>query len=146
MDEIIKVKIYGIRNQIISLGCSCSNNKSGCCSSSSKDKKCCNSSESGCCNKANKCCKGNGHNISKTIGEAYKELEEFISNSDVKNNTELEFIEIDKINLEEDQFIRIKEVIERGFEPPITVVDDIIRYCGGISNTYIYKDIKELLE
>lgn len=147
MDEIIKVKIYGVGKQIINSGCGCSNRENSCCSSSAKDKKsCCNSSEGGCNNKTNKCCKGNESNISKTVGEAYRELEVFINNSDVKDNAELEFIDIEEINLDEDQFIRIKELIDRGFEPPITVVDDIIRYYGGIPNTYIYKDIKELIE
>jgi len=147
MNEIIKVKVYGVKNQVISSGCACGNRENGCCSSSTKDKKSCfNSGEGGCTNKANKCCKDNELNISKTIGDAYKELENFINNSDVKNNAELEFVDIEKINLEEDQFLRIKELIDRGFEPPITVVDNIIRYYGGIPNTYIYKDIKELIE
>lgn len=146
MNEIIKVKIYGVPKQVISSGCACGNKKNGCCSSSTKDKKSCCSGEGGCINKRNKCCTGNKLSISKTVGDAYKELEEFINNSDVKNNTELEFIDIEKIDLEEDQFLRIKEIIHRGFEPPIIVVDDIIRYYGGIPNTYIYKDIKELMK
>jgi disulfide oxidoreductase YuzD len=146
MNEIIKVKIYGIKKQLISSGCGCSDKKNGCCSSSKGKKSCCNSGEGGCANKTNKCSTGNSLNISKTVGDSYKELEEFINNSDVKNNTELEFIDIEKIDLEEDEFLRIKEIIHRGFEPPIIVVDDIIRYYGGIPNTYIYKDIKELME
>ena len=80
------------------------------------------------------------------MGDAYKELEKFINDSDVKNNTELEFIDLEKINLKENQFLRIEEIINKGFEPPITVVDNIIRYYGGISNVFVYNDIKELLE
>lgn len=146
MDEIIKVKIYGIKEQLISSGCGCGDKKNGCGSNSSGDKKSCCSSEDGCANKRNKCCVGNTLSISKTVGDAYKELKEFINNSDVKNNTELEFIDIEKVNLQEDQFLKIKELIDKGFEPPITVVDNIIRYYGGIPNTYIYNDIKELIE
>lgn len=143
MNEIIKVKIYGVKKQLISSGCGCGSKKNSYCSSSKGKKSCCNSGEGGCTNKINKCCKGN---TSNTVGDAYKELEEFINNSDVRNNTELEFIDIEKINLEEDKFLRVKEIIHRGFEPPIIVVDDIVRYYGGIPNTYIYKDIKELIE
>lgn len=147
MSEIIRVKIYGLGKQIINSGCGCGNRENSCCSSSGKNKKsCCNSSEGGCNNKANKCCKDNASNTLKTVADSYRELESFINNSDVKDNTELEFIDIEEINLEEDQFRRIKELIDRGFEPPITVVDDIVRYYGGIPNTYIYKDIKELIE
>lgn len=146
MGEIIKVKIYGIKGQSISSGCGCGDRKNSCCSSSEKNKKSCCSSEGGCASKRNKCCAGNVLNISKTVGDAYKELKEFINNSDVKNNTELEFIDIEKVNLQEEQFLKINELINKGFEPPITVVDNIIRYYGGIPNIYIYNDIKELIE
>lgn len=146
MDEIVKVKIYGSKGQVINSGCACGNKKNGCCSHSKEDKKDCCSCKGGCNNRENNCCKNNELNMSKSIGDAYKELREYISSSDVKNNTELEFIDIDTMNLQEDEFLRIKDLISSGFEPPITVVDGIIRYYGGISNIYIYKDIKELIE
>lgn len=146
MNKTIKVKIYGSKEQVINSGCGCGNKKNGCCSSSKEDKKGCCSGEGGCNNKGNKCCAKNEINMSKTIGDAYKELREYINSSDVKNNTELKFIDIDTIDPQDDELLRIKELISSGFEPPITVVDDIIRYYGGISNIYIYKDIKELIE
>lgn len=146
MNEKIKVKIYGVKMQPISSGCGCGSKESSCCNTSKGKKSCCNSGEGGCANKTNKCCSGGALNISKTVEDLYKELEEFINNSDVKNDVELEFIDLEKINLEEEQFYRIKEILDKGFEPPITVVDDIIRYYGGISNAYIYNDVKELLE
>ncbi|KZL91203.1 hypothetical protein [Clostridium magnum] len=148
MNKTIKVKIYGVKKQLISSGCGCGsgNKKNSCCNSSKGEKKGCCSGEVGCNNKGNKCCANNEINMSKTIGDAYKELREYIKSSDVKNNTELKFIDIDTINSQDDEFLRIKELISSGFEAPITVVDDIIRYYGGISNIYIYKDIKELIE
>lgn len=146
MNKTIKVKIYGVKKQLISSGCGCGNKKNSCCNSSKGEKKGCCSGEVGCNNKGNKCCANNEINMSKTIGDAYKELREYIKSSDVKNNTELKFIDIDTINSQDDEFLRIKELISSGFEAPITVVDDMIRYYGGISNIYIYKDIKELIE
>lgn len=145
MNKKIKVKIYGVKKQLINSGCGCGK-KESCCSTSKDKKSCCDIGKGGCANKTNKCCSGGALSSSKTVEDLYKELEGFINNSDVKNNAELELIDLETINLEEEQFLRIKEIIDRGFEPPITIVDDIIRYYGGISNAYIYKDIKELLE
>lgn len=115
------------------MGCGCNNKGDGCSGCSSKKNSC-----SGC---------GGGckTNTSKTVGDSYKELIKFIEESDVKNQIVIEFIDLDKTKLE-GQFDRIKDIIDRGFEPPITVIDSIIRYYGGISNSLIYKDIKELLE
>lgn len=139
MNEKIKVQIYGIREENLTSGCGCSLKKEGC-SNTCKNKK---GSCGGCgsnLNSEHSCCKSRS---AKTMGEAYKELEEFINESDVKNNTVLEFIDLVKDEFKEEKIV---ELISRGFEPPITVVDGIIRYYGGISKTYIYKDIKELLE
>ena len=139
MNGKIKVQVYGIGEERLSSGCGCHGKKKDC-SSTCKNKK---SSCHGCGSNSevkHSCCKGRK---SKTISEAYKELEQFINESDVKNSTQLEFIELNKDNLIEE---KIKEIIKDGFEPPITVVDGIIRYYGGISNIFIYKDIKELLE
>lgn len=143
MNKKIKVQVFGIKEQVINSGCGCGSGKNKSCCGKSKDSQ---GSCKGGCNRSERCCSSSIGKLSKTVGDAFEELETFINGSDVKNNTELEFIDLDKINLEEEKFFRIKEIINRGFEPPITVVDDIIRYYGGISNTFVYKDIKELLE
>lgn len=50
------------------------------------------------------------------------------------------------MNLSDKEEIQVNNIINKGFTPPITVIDGIIRYYAGISNILIYKDIKELLE
>lgn len=130
MNNIIKVQIFGVEEQNISSGCGCSNKGSGC---------------SGCSSKKSSCSGGCKTNTSKTVGDLYNELKRFIEESDVKDQTIIEFIDLNKTKLE-GEFDRIRDTINRGFEPPITVIDNIIRYYGGISNSLVYKDVKELLE
>lgn len=139
MNNIIKVQIFGVKEQPISSGCGCNNKGNGCSGCSSKKSSC-----SGCSSAKNSH-SGCKINTSKTVGDLYNELKKFIEESDVKDQTIVEFIDLDKTKLE-GEFERIKDIINRGFEPPITVIDDIIRYYGGISNSLVYKDIKELLE
>jgi hypothetical protein len=144
MYEKVKVQVFGIEDQIINLECGCSREKDqGCCKSGDK-KDFCKEAEGNCSNKG--CCANNRGGFSKTVGESYGELKKFINASDISNNVEFEFIDLRICNTEDDKFIRIKELLEKGFDPPITVIDNIIRYYGGISNTFVYKDIKELLE
>lgn len=137
MDNIkIKVQIFGIGDALLPGGCGCSSKHSGC----SGEKNSCNG-----CSSGSKSCGGCRTNTEKTLKDAYDELKMFISESDVKNQTIVEFVDLNRIDFEE-KFERIKDIIEKSFEPPITVIDDIIRYYGGISNSLIYNDIKELLE
>lgn len=146
MNEKIKVQVFGVGNQVVNLGCGCNGKKGqGCCKSEDK-RSCCKVTEGGCSNEENKCCTNRVVSFSKTVEDSYNELKRFINESDVNNNVELDFIDLNICNIEDDEFIRIKELLNKGFEPPITVIDNIIRYYGGISNTFVYKDIKELLE
>ncbi|MBI6871301.1 hypothetical protein [Clostridium aciditolerans] len=143
MNNIIKVQIFGVKEQPIASGCGCSNKGNGCSGCSSKKSSC-----SGCSSRKDShsgCGGGCKTSASKTVGDLYNELKKFIEESDVKNQTIVEFIDLDKTKLE-GEFERIKDIINRGFEPPITVIDDIVRYYGGISNSLVYKDVKELLE
>jgi hypothetical protein len=134
----IKVQIFGVKEQLLPSGCGCSNKQSGC--SSCLKKKQSSGSSSG-----KSQCGGCKTNTLKTVGDAYNELEVFIGESNVKDKTILEFIDLDRVKSEE-EFAKINDILNKGFEPPITVIDDIIRYYGGISNRLVYNDVKELLE
>ncbi|MBP2032085.1 hypothetical protein J2Z42_000750 [Clostridium algifaecis] len=131
--HIIKVNIYGQKDKIMPVGCS--------------SKKCsCNlcSSKEGCsdCNSAAS---------RNTVRDLYNKLSDFLNTTDLAKYVEINFIELNYKNINydksmnSDEISRVVDVIERGFEPPITVIDGIIRYCGGISNVLVYKDVKELL-
>ncbi len=86
---------------------------------------------------------GSGNEPSKTVGQQYEELLEFINNSDIKDMVKLEFYDLKKINVLDYDDIRI--LTEMDYEAPFVVIDGIVRYYGGISEQLIYKDVKELL-
>lgn len=143
MDEKIKVEIYGIKGQVLTNGCGCSEKKHGCAGDSCGNKK---SSCGGCGSNSTSGHSGCGVGKEKTVGEAYIDLEKFINESDIAINTELKFIDLNKNELKEERYSKVRDIIDKGFELPIIVVDSIIRYYGGIPNSYIYKDVKELIE
>jgi len=123
MENKIKVFIYGNKLSILGKdgGCGCSKTKDGCGSGCGK----CSSKEK------------------KSVGDMFLELENFIGATEVKSRVELKFIELDKNKIGQNE--EIEDIINRGFESPIVVIDGIVRYYGGISNLLVYNDIKELL-
>ncbi|WPC40565.1 hypothetical protein [Clostridium sp. JS66] len=139
MNDKIKVEIFGLKYKELPQGCGCSHKNSSCSGCGSGENKNCGGCSGGGCTKTAEDKK------TKNIGEVFEELKEFINDSDVKDNVELEFIDLDKIDIEK-KYERVYETINNGFEPPITVIDNIIRYYGGVSAALIYKDVKELLE
>lgn len=129
--NIIKVNIYGYEKKSLLVGCI--NNK--------------NSSCNLCGSKFNSLCKNckSKENSFCNILDLYKGLNKFLKNTDISNSVDVNFIELsNKENVSDERF-RVEEIMERGFNPPITVIDGIIRYYGGISNILVYKDVKELL-
>ena len=133
MENKIKVFIYG--NKLSILG------KDGGCGHSNRDgdSGCNSKTKDGCGSGCIKC----GSKEKKSVGDMFLELENFIGATEVKGRVELEFIELDKLNIGENE--EIEDIINRGFESPIVVIDGIVRYYGGISNLLVYNDIKELL-
>lgn len=134
--DIIKVNIYGQKDKVLPGGC-CSSKKSSCNPCSSKEG--CSGCKSG--TSSNKC----EQNASKNVIDLYNNLNSFLKTTDVTAQVEVSFIELNDKNINSDEKSRVLDVIERGFESPITVIDGIIRYCGGISNSLVYKDVKDLL-
>ena len=125
----IEIIIYGNKNSILSgiNYCSCGNSSCFKCPISSS----CKSARDG--NSAGKL-------ISRKTCDLYRNLKNFLEISDVAQN-----IELKNFVFSTEEELRVKSTIEKGFSPPITVIDGIIRYYGGISNILIYRDVKELL-
>lgn len=123
MEKIIKVDVYGIGVDI--LGSCCDKNK-----------------------ESNSACSGGGCNHgcqpSKKCFQAYEDLKSFLKESEICDNVSLNYIEMDSKAFAKHE--EIEELIKRGFELPVTVIDGIVRYYGGISGNLVYKDVKELLE
>ncbi|MBA5850145.1 hypothetical protein H2684_02285 [Clostridium sp. cel8] len=127
--DTIMVNIYGYKNELLESGCAGHNGSS--CSS-------CRLS-SGCKNCRSK------ENPKYTAEGLCKSVKNFLKTTDVSKNVEVNFVELNDKRIKSNEKMRVKEVIDRGFYPPIVVIDGIIRYYGGISNMLIYKDVKELL-
>ncbi|APM38466.1 hypothetical protein [Clostridium kluyveri] len=144
MNLKIKINIYGNKNAVLSL--------KSCCNSShdSASNSCQNRTKCGSCTNCRNNCKNSISSESNVTliktEELYNNLKKFFNNSDVSQNIILDFIELDKINLSDKEGIEVNNIIRKGFTPPITVIDGIIRYYAGISNILIYRDVKELLE
>lgn len=127
--DIIKINIYGYEDRTIFQGCS-SGNKHSC---------------SAHCEKGN--CSGcsSSEKNEITLQELCENLCKYLKNTDICDNVDVSFISLNKSEVISYEKNRVEEIIERGFYPPIVVIDGIIRYYGGISNTLVYKDVKELL-
>jgi len=134
MKNKIKVSIYGNKLSILGADSSCGHGAEDDCGGCSSKK-----SEEPCfsCHKV-------ASKENKSTGDLFYSLVDFIELSDVKEKVDLEFIELDKNKI--GGSAEIEEILERGFEAPIVVIDGIVRYYGGISNLLIYEDVKELLQ
>lgn len=125
MDKKIKVQIFGIEDEVI-----------GSCESSSKG-----------CSNCKSCgghgCDEKGSTQGKNLWQAYEDTEKFIKYSDVGKDVIMEFIDIKRDSVE--NYENIEKLLLEGYNIPITIIDGIARYYGGISKELIYKDIKELL-
>lgn len=141
MNSKIKVNIYGVKDSVLPRNCGCSGNQNGCSGCSTNKNGCGN-----CSNDQKHCSGGCGASTYKNLGDLYKDLKNFLEKSDIKENIDIKFIDLKEREMKEEEELRVKEIIERGFEAPITVIDGIIRYYGGLSNTLVLKDVKELLE
>lgn len=145
MNEKIKVQIYGYWDQL--LGSKDSSKGCGGCSSGHEDGGCggCGSKQGISLISENKSsCGGCGSKTSKTTGQHYTDLLDFIKNSSIKNNVDIEFFDLNKINILD--YDNIRTLDEFGYEGPFVVIGDIVRYYGGISPELIYEDVKELLQ
>lgn len=145
MELKIKINIYGNKNTALPVTHCCSNKHR---SNTDKSKTNCNSC-SNCKNSCGSCTSSsnadNNTDFIKT-GQLYENLKKFLSASDVSRNIDINFIDLTKTDLLDEEGVKVSHVIHKGFNPPITVIDGIIRYYAGISNILVYKDVKELLE
>lgn len=103
----------------------------------------------GCANKKGNChtdgnCLACGSNSDNNLMESVSNLKKYIEQSDVKDQVVIEYIDL-KNNVYS-SYNEVDELMERGFETPITIIDGVVRYYGGISNSLIYNDVKELLK
>lgn len=144
----IKVDIFGIWDEVLKNnkkdcggcssatsggGCGCSKRKMGIAIKGSEQE-----SDAGCGGCSSK------KSEPKSTGTQFDELKNFINDSNVRDVVELQFYDLNKINVLDYDDIRI--LTEMEYEAPFVVIDGVVRYYGGISSDLIYKDILELAE
>ena len=122
MNKKIEVNIYGVGEDVMET----------CCSKVGKD------SGSGCGGGCSGC------PTSKKTLEAFVELGQYLEIKGASEGVSMNFIEADKEGLLGHEELR--ELMKQGFTLPITVIDEMPRYYGGISKDLILKDILELKE
>lgn len=119
MERKILVQVYGNKDEMFGT----------CCSKNKENSKC----GGGC----------SGCSSSQTCLKAFNNLEKYLADSDVKDNVELRFTEVDSKELIANEELR--ELLKQEYTLPFIIVDGIFRYYGGISNQLVYKDVKDLL-
>lgn len=124
MNRKIEVNIYGIGEDIMET----------CCSKVGKDSE----SGSGCGGGCSGC------PTSKKTLEAFVELEQYLEIKGAAEVVSMNFIEADEEGMLGHEELR--ELLKQGFTLPITIIDEVPRYYGGISKDLILKDILELKE
>lgn len=125
MNRKIEVNIYGVGEDVMET----------CCSKVGKD----GGSGSG------KCGGGcSGCPTSKKTSEAFVELGQYLEMKGASEGVTMNFIEADEEGMLGHEELR--ELMKQGFTLPITVIDEVPRYYGGISKDLILKDIIELKE
>ena len=83
-------------------------------------------------------CAGNCGPI-QTIDEKYEELAEFLKKKYFSNRLDIEFIEINKENLE--KFSEINKLLDEGHYLPLTFINGTLKLHGFIQNETIYDQI-----
>ncbi len=136
--EKIKIDIYGVWDKILENKKNCQGGCGACGLKASGIEIKSKESEAGGCS----CSSGN--NTAKTTGELVQDLQSLLGKSDVKDNIEVNFLDLGKINVLDYDVVRT--LTEEEFEPPYVIIDGMARYYGGISSALIYADIKELLQ
>ncbi|MBP1745146.1 MAG: hypothetical protein H6Q58_2124 [Firmicutes bacterium] len=122
MNRKIEVNIYGVGEAVMET----------CCSKVGKDSgKGCGGGCSGC-------------QTSKKTIEAFAELEQYLEIKGAAEVVSMNFIEADEEGMMGHEELR--ELMKQGFTLPITIIDEVPRYYGGISKELILKDILELKE
>lgn len=91
------------------------------------------------------CSCGGGCGPTNTMGEMYDELVGFLSNTNLKDCIETQFIDVLRDNLNENKFVEVENMMNKGYRLPLTSVNGKFKFFGGISNEMIFGEIKKIV-
>lgn len=125
-NEVVLIEVFGIDRER-----ECVHENGGACGGCSG----CSSSNS--CSGASKC-DGN-----KNMFFMYKELVEYIKNTSVSKQVEIEFVDTDKIDINKYEYLQ--EALKRKFMLPIVAINQVVRFYGAVPKKLVYKEIEKEL-
>lgn len=126
-NEIVLIEVFGLNRER-----ECVHENGGSCSG-------CNGCESSSSCSGHSSCEGN-----KNMFLMYKELVDYMENTDLKNKVEIEFVNTDAIDI--DKYDYLQEAFKKKFMLPIVAINETVRFYGGVPNKLIYKEIKKELD
>lgn len=136
MDKKIKIDVFGVWEHVLG------NSKKDCSGCGSSGDGIAIKPEGKGCEGCSGC--GTDKTAPKTTGEQFEELQTLLQLSQYRDDVELKFYDLNKINVLDYDEIRVLTEID--YEPPFVMIDGIVRYYGGIASGLIFIDIKELME
>jgi len=93
----------------------------------------------GCCCAGG--CGSGGCGPAPTMGEQYQKLADFLAGSELKDQVHLTFIDVLTDELENHP--AINQALEEELDLPITLINGLVRFFGGLSTQDVYEAIKE---
>ena len=101
--------------------------------------------ESGCDGADNNSCSScGGCGVSPTMGAMFESLVEIMEMSDINDRITLQFIDVNEDNL--DKYEAVKKLLDSGISLPVTAIDGVPRFYGGLSVQMIYEAVTEMGE
>lgn len=97
-----------------------------------------NQASGGGCNCSGSC----SCNPTKAMSEMYDDFVTFLSNTNLRNHIDIEFIDILMDNMEEHK--SVLDAMQQGYKLPITAINGSIKFYGGISNKMIFNSLRKL--
>lgn len=78
-----------------------------------------------------------------TMGELYNRLVDYLSVSDMKEHIDIRFVDIFQGS---NGFVQVEDLMDRGYNLPITVIGQTTYFHSWIYNEDVYKAVKETME
>ncbi|SNR99356.1 hypothetical protein SAMN05446037_1002277 [Anaerovirgula multivorans] len=77
------------------------------------------------------------------MGDLYNELVKFMEDTTLKDSVEMQFVDLMEDGLTGHDYA--KETLDKGYQLPITFINDQPVYTGGIDNRKVFLALKKFL-
>ena len=84
-------------------------------------------------------CHGGCCGPTQTIGQTYEEFRNLLSRSKIRQHIDVRFIDILREDM--DGYAYVMEAMDKGYDLPLTAINGVVKFYGGISNRMIYNTL-----